>query len=208
MLFPNIVDDIIDGNLNSVDIAINLDDFIGNNAPIYTNKSFGVPGIKNKIIITNSIFFSSFSNLLFSNLSTFSFGKNSYIKSLPNFFTRKYIKHVTIKTDTIKNIVPHIGPKHTPASISIGSPGKIANTTCASSSPNSISTPVIPEFVIFSLNCACPSGVFISFIIGIMYIVAISNIAITKISAINFIIFALFIFFIITSLFIFLLLYH
>ena len=46
-LSPAIVDDIIDGNLSSVDIAKNLDVFIGNSPPIYTNKSFGVPGIKN-----------------------------------------------------------------------------------------------------------------------------------------------------------------
>ena len=55
-LFPAIVDDIIDGNLSSVAIAKNLDAFIGNNPPIYTNKSFGVPGIKNNNAITVSIF--------------------------------------------------------------------------------------------------------------------------------------------------------
>ena len=107
--------------------------------------------------------------------------------------------HVTIKTDIIKNIVPHIGPKHIPASISIGSPGKIANTICANSSPNNIRIPVIPEFVIFSLNSACPSGVFICFMIGIIYIVAMANIAIINISAISFSILALFNFFIFSS---------
>ena len=193
-LFPAIVDDIIDGNLNSVDIAKNLVVFIGNNPPIYTSKSFGVPGIINNNAITVSIFCGSLNNLLFSNLFTFSFGKNSYIKSLPYFFTKKYIIAVTINTDTIKNIVPHIGPKHIPASNSTGSPGNIANTTCASSSPNNISIPVIPEFVIFSLNSACPSGVFICFMIGIIYIVAMTRIVIVIISAINFIAFALFIF--------------
>ena len=35
-LFPAIVDDIIDGNLNSIDIAKNLDVFIGSSPPIYT----------------------------------------------------------------------------------------------------------------------------------------------------------------------------
>ena len=50
------------------------------------------------------------SKMLETQTITFSFGKNSYIKSLPNFFTKKNIKHVTIKTDIIKNIVPHIGP--------------------------------------------------------------------------------------------------
>ena len=102
---------------------------------------------------------------------------------------------VTINTDIIKNIVPHIGPKHIPASNSTGSPGNTANTTCANSNPKSINIPVSPEFVIFSLNSAWPSGVFICFIIGIMYIVAITNIAIVIISAINFMAFALFIFF-------------
>ena len=37
MLFPNNVDDIIDGNLSNVEIIINLDDFIGSNAPMYIN---------------------------------------------------------------------------------------------------------------------------------------------------------------------------
>ena len=58
-LLPAIVDEIIDGNLNNVAISINLLYFIGNSPPIYTNKSFGVPGIKNNNIITISIFFSS-----------------------------------------------------------------------------------------------------------------------------------------------------
>ena len=103
---------------------------------------------------------------------------------------------VTINTDIIKNIVPHIGPKHIPANNSTGSPGNTANTTCANSNPKSINIPVSPEFVIFSLNSAWPSGEFICFIIGIMYIVAITNIAIVIISAISFIACALFIFFI------------
>ena len=59
----------------------------------------------------------------------FSFGKNSYIKSLPYFFTKKYISAVTMNTDIIRNIVPHIGPKQIPANSSTGSPGNIANTT-------------------------------------------------------------------------------
>lgn len=100
-----------------------------------------------------------------------------------------------MNTDIIRNIVPHIGPKQIPANSSTGSPGNIANTTWASSKPNNINIPVIPELVIFSLNSACPSGVFICFITGIMYIVAITNIAIVIISAISFMAFALFSFF-------------
>ena len=61
------VDEIIDGNRSNVAIAINLDDLIGNMAPIYTNRSFGVPGNKNSSIITISIVFSFLYNLLFSN---------------------------------------------------------------------------------------------------------------------------------------------
>ena len=53
---PAIVDDITDGNLANVDINMNLSGFIGSKPPIYTNKSFGVPGIKNSIIIISSTF--------------------------------------------------------------------------------------------------------------------------------------------------------
>ena len=54
MIFaPASVDVIIDGNLANVEIATNFDAFIGSNPPIYTNKSFGVPGIINNIINTS-----------------------------------------------------------------------------------------------------------------------------------------------------------
>ena len=57
ILLPAIVEDIIDGNLQNVAININLNGFIGNKAPIYVNKSLGVPVIKNKIINILSIYF-------------------------------------------------------------------------------------------------------------------------------------------------------
>ena len=56
-LLPAIVDDTIEGNLANVEMSKNFIGFIGNNPPIYTNKSFGVPGIKNS---TNSIISSLF----------------------------------------------------------------------------------------------------------------------------------------------------
>ena len=56
ILAPAIVEDIIDGNLAIVDTITNLTGFIGNNPAIYANKSFGVPGIINKINIIISIF--------------------------------------------------------------------------------------------------------------------------------------------------------
>ena len=71
------VDDITEGNLAKVDININLSGFIGNNAAIYTNKSFGVPGIKNNIIIIHSIFLGFLNILLFSIFFTFSSSQKS-----------------------------------------------------------------------------------------------------------------------------------
>ena len=55
ILFPITVDVIIDGNLANVEINIKCNGFTGKIPPIYTNKSFGVPGIKNSIknIISN-----------------------------------------------------------------------------------------------------------------------------------------------------------
>ena len=76
ILLPAIVDDIIDGNLQNVAININFIGFIGNRPPIYVNKSFGVPTIKNNIISNFSIFFEFLKYLLFSILSIFSFLKN------------------------------------------------------------------------------------------------------------------------------------
>ena len=43
----------------NVEITINLHGFTGNNPAIYTNKSFGVPGNKNKINIIISTFLGS-----------------------------------------------------------------------------------------------------------------------------------------------------
>ena len=63
---PAYVDDIIDGNLASVAITINLLGFIGSNPAKYVNKSFGVPGSKNRINIIYSICFGCVNNLLFS----------------------------------------------------------------------------------------------------------------------------------------------
>ena len=53
---PTIVEEIIEGNLQNVAIAINLVGFIGNNAPKYVNKSFGVPTIAKHIANINSRF--------------------------------------------------------------------------------------------------------------------------------------------------------
>lgn len=52
---PNNVNAIIAGILASVDININFVELTGNSPPIYTNKSFGVPGNKKSIkkIISN-----------------------------------------------------------------------------------------------------------------------------------------------------------
>ena len=114
MLEPAMVDDITDGNLANVEISINLNGFIGSSPPIYTNKSFGVPGIKNSIIIIISTFLGFFSILLFSNLSTFSFLNDSYTNFLPYFLTIKNKIVVVIKTDNVINIVPPILPKAHP----------------------------------------------------------------------------------------------
>ena len=51
---PTIVEVITEGNLAKVEININLDGFIGKSPPIYTNKSFGVAGRKNRINKINS----------------------------------------------------------------------------------------------------------------------------------------------------------
>ena len=53
---PAIVDEITDGSLANVDIKTNRYGFIGKSPAMYTNKSFGVPGIKNNINIIHSIF--------------------------------------------------------------------------------------------------------------------------------------------------------
>ena len=55
-----IVEDITDGNLANVEISMNFDGFIGNNPPIYTSKSFGVPGTINNRHKTSSTFRSFF----------------------------------------------------------------------------------------------------------------------------------------------------
>lgn len=48
------------------EISINLSGLIGNKPAIYTNKSFGVPGIRNRINIIISIFLGLLNDLLFS----------------------------------------------------------------------------------------------------------------------------------------------
>ena len=71
ILEPTIVDDIIDGNLAKLDIIRNDIGETGNSPPTYINKSFGVPGIKNKKNNIVSILL-VFLNILDSkNLSTF-----------------------------------------------------------------------------------------------------------------------------------------
>ncbi len=107
---PAIVDDITDGNLANVDIKINLNGFIGSKPPIYTNKSLGVPGIKNSIIKIISTFFGFFNILLFSNLSIFSFLNAPYTNFFPYFFTVKNKIVVVINTEAVINIVPPILP--------------------------------------------------------------------------------------------------
>ena len=111
MIFaPASVDVIIDGNLANVEIATNFDVFIGSNPPIYTNKSFGVPGIINNIINIYSIFLGFLNNLLFSILSIFYLLQKLYINSFPYFRTAKKIIVVVINTENIKNIVPKNPP--------------------------------------------------------------------------------------------------
>ena len=56
---PAYVEEIIDGILASVDIRINFHGLIGSNPAIYTSKSFGVPGNKNRISIIISTFLGS-----------------------------------------------------------------------------------------------------------------------------------------------------
>lgn len=65
ILLPTIVEDIIDGNLANVDINKNSIGFIGSNPPIYTNISFGSPGIKNDKNSNILILFLSLHVLLF-----------------------------------------------------------------------------------------------------------------------------------------------
>ena len=50
----------------NIAITINLLGFIGSNPAKYVNKSFGVPGSKNRINIIYSICFGCVNNLLFS----------------------------------------------------------------------------------------------------------------------------------------------
>ena len=54
--FPTIVEEITEGNLQKVEIKINLSGFTDNNPPIYTRISFGAPVIAKHIAKTNSIF--------------------------------------------------------------------------------------------------------------------------------------------------------
>ena len=65
-LEPASVEDITEGNLAIVEIKINSNGLIGSSAAIYVNRSFGVPGIKNKIKIINLIVFGFLNALLFS----------------------------------------------------------------------------------------------------------------------------------------------
>ena len=175
MLAPIKVEEITDGNLTKVDIRINLNGFIGNSPPKYTNKSFGVPGIINNIVITNSTFFESLKNLLFSILSSFSFLKNCSTYDLPYFLTKKKIKAVLTKTVPNIKTVPQTVPKHIPASISNGSPGKTTNKICANCNANITKNFPIPILSNFSLNAILPSGVTIPLIVGNKYIINPTN---------------------------------
>ena len=107
---PTIVDVITDGNLTSVAIKINLNGFIGKSPPIYTNKSFGVPGRKNSMHNIISKFVGFFSSLLCIILSTFSFLKKLYKYLCPNFLTVKKIIVVVINTDAVINKHPPQAP--------------------------------------------------------------------------------------------------
>ena len=109
-LSPANVEVITDGNLANVEININFIGFIGSNPATYTNRSFGVPGIKNNISIISSIFFGFWNNLLFSILETFFSSQKSYTNFLPNFLTNKYIVIDIIAADTIINTVPQSPP--------------------------------------------------------------------------------------------------
>lgn len=69
---PKRVNASIAGILAIVEIKINLIEFTGSNPPIYTNKSFGVPGNKNRIKKIISSLLGFLNHLLFSNFSIFS----------------------------------------------------------------------------------------------------------------------------------------
>lgn len=109
-MLPAIVEEMIDGNLAKVEISKNLSGFIGNSPPIYTSRSFGVPGIKNSKNKTVSTFFSSENHLLFSSLSIFSFETKLYIKFLPNLLTAKKIIKLLRNAPKNTTISPPIGP--------------------------------------------------------------------------------------------------
>ena len=107
---PANVEVIIDGNLANVDIKTNLTGFNGNNPAKYTSKSLGVPGIKNKMNIINSIFFGFSNNLFFSIFSKFFLLQKLYTNFLPNFLTNRNIDSEIKKQDIIINKVPHKPP--------------------------------------------------------------------------------------------------
>ncbi len=118
------VEDIKEGNLANVEIAKNLDVLIGRSPEIYTNKSFGVPGIKKSINNITSILPFCEKSLDFSIFSILSLDTKLYIKLFPYFLTAKNMMQLLINTP-INNIIrpPNI-PYDMPASISTGSPWK------------------------------------------------------------------------------------
>lgn len=123
-LLPAIVEEIIDGNLAKVDISRNFTGFIGNSPAKYTNRSFGVPGMKNNM---NSIVYTflGFENIFeFSSFSIFSFDTKLYKNPLPNFLTAKKIAQLLINAPRKIMHIPPIAPYDIPARISTGSPWK------------------------------------------------------------------------------------
>lgn len=74
-LLPAKVEEITEGKRANVEIIKNLEARIGSNPAIYTNKSFGVPGIKKSISKIISILSGLENNLLFSILLILSLPK-------------------------------------------------------------------------------------------------------------------------------------
>ncbi len=109
-LLPAIVEEIIDGNLAKVDISKNFTGFIGKSPAKYTNKSFGVPGMKNNI--NNIVYiFLGFENIFeFSSFSIFSFDTKLYKNPLPNFLTAKKITQLLINAPIKITHIPPIAP--------------------------------------------------------------------------------------------------
>jgi len=104
---PVIVDVSIAGILASVDKMINVGRERVVSGASHVRRSFGVPGIKNKMKITNAVFFESFKNF---HLLISSSPRNLRRRGIPNFLTRIKI-NVDVKTQPVRMIA---NPFHAP----------------------------------------------------------------------------------------------